>query len=100
MIKDVILQGGQIKCPICGNQFNWSYKMELINIPELERKNKIVTTTSSFPHKCIAYIATLDGNIRFVITCERCRTNIETESMELINKENYEKSHNKEISFL
>ena len=92
MLKDVILQGGYVKCPICGNTFKWSYKLELLHSPEMERMNKAPTAIYSTPHKYISHIATADGNVRFFIGCEKCGVSIETEAMELINKENYEQN--------
>lgn len=92
MIKEVILQGGNIKCPICGNKFKWSYKLELISTPELESMNKIASSVSSTPHQYIRRIATEQNTIRFSIGCMKCGTEIETNTMELIDKENYEEN--------
>lgn len=88
MIKTVILQGGNIKCPICANKFKWSYKLELVSTPELEGMNKIATAISSTPHEYIRHIVTTQGNVRFSIGCIKCGVNIETDSMELIKEEN------------
>lgn len=92
MTKNIILQGGSIKCPICGNAFKWSYKLELIRTSDLDAMNKRATIISCTPHNYITHIVTADENVRFSIGCERCAANIETEPMELINSENFEKN--------
>ena len=89
MLKEVILQGGYAKCPICGYDFKWSYKLELISSPKLEDANKAPTVKYSTPHKYITHTVTVDGNVRFFIGCEKCGVNIETNTMELINQDNY-----------
>lgn len=92
MEKEVILQGGKIKCPICGDVFKWSYKLELVLTPELEIMDKIATRVSRTPHEYISHIATEQNTIYFSIACMRCGTKIETDTMELINKENYKEN--------
>lgn len=92
MLEDVILQGGAVRCPICGNAFKWSYKLELIHSPELSSMNKAPTAIHSTPHRYISHIATVDNKVRFAISCIRCGVTIETGTMELINKENYEQN--------
>ena len=90
MLEKKIAQGGVIQCPICGNRFKWTYKLELLHNPELERRNRVSTVFESTPHKYMTHIVTADNNVKFVIGCQRCGTNIETSCMKLMDEENYE----------
>ena len=92
-MKVVILQGGKISCPICGNNFSWSFKLTKLSDIWLDYSKKTPTEIISTPHKYISYVLTSDNNVRFTIGCQQCGTSIETDKMALINKENYE--HNK-----
>ena len=89
LLRTLIEQGGHIICPVCNNSFNWSYKFEQICPENFCNPNGIPTSTESTPHKHISHIATANGKIRFIITCKNCCSNIETDAMELINKNNY-----------
>lgn len=92
MLKDVILQGGCIQCPICSNTFKWSFKLELISTDETESLNKASTAIDCSPHSYITPIATVDKKVRFLIACEKCDVNIETDPMELISQDNYNRN--------
>ena len=89
MLRTLIEQGGHIICPVCNNSFNWSYKFEQICPENSCNLNGIPTSTESTPHRYISHIATFDGKVRFVIPCKNCHSNVETDTMELINRENY-----------
>ncbi len=92
--KDIVLQGGSIVCPICQNKFNWSYKLTYITDVHLGSKDTIATSIESTPHRYISHVSNSNGSIRFIIGCERCGYNIETDYMELINKDNFEANRN------
>lgn len=91
MLKDIILQGGHIQCPICGNTFDWSYKLQLLMNSELESMNKAPTAIERHPHEYISHISTSDGNVRFIVGCQKCGYSIETETMKLMDEANYKK---------
>lgn len=84
--KDIIIQKGHINCPICGNSFDWKYKLRLLITPELESKNRAETYIDDTPSGSVTHITSTNGKVRFMVNCGKCRTRIETEEMELINK--------------
>ena len=89
MIKEVILQGGYVRCPICDNAFKWSYELKLITNSDFKKSNITSPATTSTPHNYITHTATIDGKVRFFIGCEKCGVTIETDAMELMNLDNY-----------
>ncbi len=54
--------------------------------PEVGLNDGIVLISSHEmkPHGRVGYYFTSDGKVRFRIGCERCGSNIETESMKLV----------------
>ena len=91
IFQDRILQGGHIRCPICGNSFNWSYRLQIYTGSRTEYVDKTITSVNSTPHRYISHITTADGRVRFMVGCESCGYSIETETMELMNEANYKK---------
>ncbi len=90
MVKNVILQGGTARCPICGNVTQWSCKLDTITSPEFTALNKMPTAFDATPsYRHVSYIMTADGQVHFVIGCDRCGAPIETEVMPLIDENNY-----------
>ena len=92
MLENKVCQGGIILCPICGNKFKWSYKLDILHVPAIEARNKVVTSCESTPHKYMTHVLSLDKKIKFIIGCEKCGTNIETEYMEMVDEENFKKN--------
>ena len=88
-MTETIMQGGYVRCPICGNAFKWSYKLGLISSANWEIMNKAPTVIESTPHRYITHVATADGKVRFLVGCDKCGVSIETHAMELTNKDNY-----------
>ena len=87
--EERIMQGGHIVCPICGESFNWSYKLMVDKGSPLEMMNTTPTYIDSTPHKYMAYVITKEKLVRFSIGCKRCTSMLETDPLELINKTNY-----------
>lgn len=83
---NVIMQGGCMICPLCHSQKKWKIKRDF----------------AYYPHQCGIAVedeingienifVSADNKVRFIICCDTCKVAMETDSMELINKENYEK---------
>ncbi len=102
MIKgglDLILQGGCGICPICNSKFKWHYT--LVKTERYTPEEGQQTHYTPFCSKnCNGHIVTANGKVRFIILCSICKSQIETESMELISKDNYENYREDEINNL
>ena len=92
MLANKIRQGGIILCPICGNKFKWSYKLDVVHVPGVETRNQVVTACESTPHKYMTHVLSVDKKVEFIIGCEKCCANIETEYMKMVDEENYKKN--------
>lgn len=91
MLENKICQGGIILCPVCGNKFKWSYKLDVIHASITETRNKVATAYESTPHKYMAHVLSVDKKVKFLIGCEKCCSTIETEYMKMVDEENFEK---------
>jgi hypothetical protein len=86
---NVIMQGGCMVCPLCHSQRRWRYKRDLVHYPFQSG-----TVTQDYPYGyngIDSVVVTADNKVRFLMRCHTCNVIMETDSMELINKENYDK---------
>ena len=88
-MEPVILQGGVVKCPVCGTVIKWKCKVTKCYLTEFDR---FATCDDCIPCEHVRYITTSDGKVRFNICCTKCVSVIETENMDLIDKSNYDKN--------
>ena len=90
---DKICQGGEIKCPICENNFFWSYKMSA----DVDLNGNIVLLPASIIHTPtqITYVALGEDRVKFLIPCSKCHSTIETSAMNMMDKSEYLKYSNK-----
>ena len=79
-----INQFGTIRCPICGNTIEWSYKLESW-IPN--GTDRLATAVESVPDT-ITHFATEEGAVCFRIGCKNCGSAIETNAMPLVAHDN------------
>lgn len=79
-----INQFGTIRCPICDNTIEWSYKLESW-IPN--GTDRLATAVESVPDT-ITHFATEDGIVYFRIGCKNCGSAIETNTMPLVAHNN------------
>ena len=85
--ENVISQGGCIVCPICHSKINWNYKRNLL----YSSASSVGYPFSEEFHNYVDCVVNTDKKVRFIVHCNTCHVKIETEYMELINNENYEK---------
>lgn len=83
---NVIMQGGCMVCPLCHNQKKWRFKRDFVHYPF---QNGMAVVDD--PHGIKDFIISADNKVRFLIFCDTCKVTVETDSMEFVNKENYEK---------
>ena len=81
-----IKQGGSVICPVCHNQFDWYYRLGPVS--EFGETRYVFET----PPSVLGIKPITDPRskeVRFIMTCKTCFTDIETDSMRLIDEDNY-----------
>ena len=86
-MRVTIDQYGTVKCPVCGETIEWSYKLQCWIPNGIDR---LATAVESVPDT-ITYFATEEGTVCFRIGCKKCGSAIETNTMPLV-------AHDKEKS--
>ena len=83
---NVIMQGGCMECPLCHSQRRWRFKRDFVGFSSQGSR----ISQDNF-RSVEDFIVSADNKIRFSMHCLTCGVVMETESMELINEENYDK---------
>lgn len=83
---NVIMQGGCMVCPLCHSQRRWKFKRDFVGFSSQGSR-----ISQDDIRSVEGLIVSADNKIRFSMHCLTCGVVMETDSMELINKENYEK---------
>lgn len=86
----VIKQGGAITCPVCHTQVDWFYSLWPVMSPY---GTKYSSEESGSVSKIKPITDPFSKEVRFVITCKTCHTDMETDTMRLIDKSNYMNHH-------
>lgn len=86
----VIKQGGSITCPVCHTQVDWFYSLRPVMLPHgteyLSEKSGSVSGIKPITDP-------FSKEVRFIMTCKICHTDMETDTMRLIDKSNYMNHH-------
>lgn len=81
----VIDQSGEHKCLVCGNKFNWSYKLNrLVGIIFSVPYNGEVTEPISDPPGHVNFVTKGNDEVEFSIACPKCHYVHITERMKLL----------------